>query len=89
MALNIDRRQGLWASAVALLAALLGLLAGLNPGLSIIAALGLGFVLVTFASLAAGVVLFTLLTFFELIPAAGGLPPSSSDFYWPSPGSPS
>ena len=71
MALNIDRRQGLWASAVALLAALLGLLAGLNPGLSIVAALGLGFVLVTFASLATGVVLFTLLTFFELIPAGG------------------
>ena len=71
MALNIDRRQGLWAAAVALLAALLGLLAGLNPGLSIIAALGLGFVLVTFASLATGVVLFTLLTFFELIPAGG------------------
>ena len=42
MALNIDRRQGLWASAVALLAALLGLLAGLNPGLSIIAASGWG-----------------------------------------------
>jgi O-antigen ligase len=71
MALNIDRRQGLWASAVALLAAVLGVLAGLNPGLSIVAAFGLGFVLVAFASLATGVVLFTLLTFFELIPSGG------------------
>ncbi len=42
-------------------------MAGINPALSIVAALGLGFVVVAFTSLATGVVLFTVLTFFELI----------------------
>jgi O-antigen ligase len=71
MALNINWIKGFWTSATALLAAALGVLAGLNPALSIVSAFGLAFVVVAFSSLATGVVLFTLLTFFELLPTGG------------------
>lgn len=58
---------------LALLAAPVGLLAGLRPELAIIAALGFGFVLIVFANLTTGLVVFTFLTFFELIPGTEGL----------------
>jgi O-antigen ligase len=57
---------------LALGAAALGWLAGVNPGLAIAAALGLAFTLVVFANLYAGVVLFTVLTFVAAIPGLGG-----------------
>jgi len=53
-------------------AALVGTLAGLEPALAIVAALGVAFALVVFGDLTIGVVLFTLLTFFELLPDVAG-----------------
>lgn len=70
MALRIDRARWTWPAALACLAAPVGILAGLRPELAILAALGLAFVLVVFADLAAGLVLFTFLTFVELLPGA-------------------
>ena len=71
MALNIDWIRGFWASVLALLAAALGVLAGINPALAIVSAFALAFVVIAFTSLATGVVLFTVLTFFELLPSGG------------------
>lgn len=71
MALDINWIKGFWVSAVALLAAALGVLAGMNPALAIVSTFGLAFVVIAFASLATGVVLFTVLTFFELLPSGG------------------
>jgi O-antigen ligase len=73
MALNIQWERAAWASVVACLAAVLGVIAGLNPALAIVAALGMVFVLVAFADLATGVVLFTLVTFFEVLPSGGSV----------------
>lgn len=53
-------------------AALTGALAGLRPELAIVLALAAGFGFLVFADLAAGVAVFTLLTFFELLPSTSG-----------------
>lgn len=53
-------------------AAPVGILAGYQPEMAILVAFGLAFVLVVFADLANGVALFTLLTFFELLPGLAG-----------------
>ena len=58
---------------LAMMSAPVGVLAGLRPEAAIVAAIGLAFMLVVFADLTTGVVLFTLLTFFELISAEGGI----------------
>lgn len=56
------------------LALLLGLLAGVNPLLAILLALGLIFVVITFVSLTAGVCLFAVLSFLDTVaPSAGPL----------------
>jgi O-antigen ligase len=72
MALSIDRSTALFAAILACMAAALGLLAGLNPALAIVAAVAVAFVLIAFSDLAIGVVVFTLLTFFELLPSGSG-----------------
>lgn len=51
-----------------LLALVIGVLAGVNPLLALAAALGFAFVLVVLNDLAAGVVLFTFVTFLEVLP---------------------
>lgn len=48
----------------------LGVLAGYDPRLAIAAALGAGFVLLVLADLTAGLLVFTMLTFLALLPAA-------------------
>lgn len=60
------------AGALALVAGGLGLLAGVDPGLAIVAALALAFVLIVLANLYAGVVLFILLSFLTEIPGLVG-----------------
>jgi O-antigen ligase len=65
---RLDWARWTWPLALACLAAPMGLLAGLNPELAIVSAVGLAFMLIVFADLASGVVLFTLFTFFELLP---------------------
>jgi O-antigen ligase len=68
MAARIDWTRWLWPLALAFVALPVGLLAGYDPALAIVASLGLAFLLVVFANLANGVVLFTLIIFFETIP---------------------
>jgi O-antigen ligase len=67
-----DRRELLGRSglafAVAAAAALLGIGAVTSPALALAVALGLVFVAVAFSNLAAGVALFTVITFFDRIP---------------------
>jgi putative inorganic carbon (HCO3(-)) transporter len=58
--------------ALAGLAAPVGVLAGVNPEAAIVAALALAFVLIVFVDLATGVVLFTLLIFFGVLPGFSG-----------------
>ncbi|MFN8113687.1 MAG: O-antigen ligase family protein [Solirubrobacterales bacterium] len=50
----------------------IGALAGVDPKLAIAAAFGIAFALVAVANLAVGVTIFTVLTFMELAPVAGG-----------------
>lgn len=66
----MDWARWTWPVALALVALPVGLLAGYAPELAILLALGLAFLLIVFADLADGVVLFTLIIFFETIPGA-------------------
>jgi O-antigen ligase len=59
-------------SILTMAAALTGLLAGLDPKFAIGAALAIALALLIFADLAAGVAVFTLLTYFELLPGVSG-----------------
>jgi O-antigen ligase len=70
MAARMDWTRWTWPLALALLAAPVGVLAGYKPELAIVFAFGLAFLLIVFANLANGVVLFTLIIFFETIPGA-------------------
>jgi O-antigen ligase len=66
---------GRWPPAVALagFAALIGLLAGVNPTLAIGAAVGIGFLLLTLADLTAGLTIFTAASFLELTSVSSGV----------------
>jgi O-antigen ligase len=72
VAVRIDWVRWLWPLGLAMLAAPAGVLAGIDPELAILAAVAVAFTLIVFADLATGVVLFTLLTFFELLPDIAG-----------------
>ena len=71
MADRLQRIQWEPAGALALICAVLGVLAGVDPRLAIFAALGLAFVVLTFADLAAGLVVLIIVTFAETTPLAG------------------
>jgi O-antigen ligase len=60
---------------IAALALVTGLLAGIDPKLGVIAALGLAYVLLVMSDLAVGLTLFTLVSFLEVLPS-GGAPAS-------------
>lgn len=62
-----------WPAAIAGLGAVLGLAAVLNPLLAIGGALAIAFVALVMADLTVGVVLFTFVTFLEVLPGIGGL----------------
>jgi O-antigen ligase len=62
-----------WPLAVAFAAALLGVLAGLNPQIAIGAAGGMAFVAITAVNLTVGVALFTAITYLEVLPGLAGL----------------
>ena len=70
--LNLDPAETLIPIAFGLLAAAVGIIAGVEPRFAIAASLGVGFLLLALASLTAGVVAFTLIVFLELAPAIGG-----------------
>ena len=64
-----------WAGALSLAfaAALVGLMAGIDPRLAIVAALAAALVLITFTDLAAGLAVFTFVAFIEVIPLPGAV----------------
>lgn len=66
---------GRWPQAILLagFAALIGLLAGVNPTLAIGTALGIGFLLLTLADLTAGLTIFTAASFLELTSVSSGV----------------
>src|SRR5688500_5750341 len=66
MALLIDRSNILVTLAIAVTSVGLGILAGVEPGLAILGALAIAFVLITFTDLAAGLALFTFAGFIGL-----------------------
>lgn len=59
--------------AALLLCALLGLVAGIEPGLAVAAALAIAFVLLTFADLAFGLAILVIVVFAESTPLAGSV----------------
>jgi O-antigen ligase len=71
MADRLQRIQWELAGALALICAALGVLAGVDPRLAIFAALGLAFVILIFADLAAGLVVLIVVAFAETTPLAG------------------
>lgn len=50
---------------------LVGLLAGLDPRFALVAAFGMAFVLIVLANLAAGLAVFTMVSFLDLLPVSG------------------
>jgi O-antigen ligase len=73
IAARIDWARWFWPLALTCVAAPLGFLAGIEPKLAIAGALALAFLLVVFADLANGMVLFTLVIFFEAVPGFSGV----------------
>lgn len=67
MSIRIDRTVGSWLAGLCLCAALVGFLAGANPKLAIVAAIGAGFVLLVSVDLAAGLAIFGFFSFLELL----------------------
>lgn len=59
-----------WYGLLAIACAAVGALAGLNPGYGLAAALGVAFTLATLADVTVGLILFTILSFFETINSA-------------------
>ncbi len=72
LSLGISSRL-LVGGALAVPAAMVGLLAGREPELAVAAVLGLAFVTLVFVSFPVGLCLFTLVTFLEALPASGGV----------------
>ena len=72
MAIRAERLDLLYALLLAAAAAVTGVLAGLRPELALGASLAIAFGLLILADLSIGVVIFTLLTYFELLPGLSG-----------------
>lgn len=70
--LNFDPAESLIPLMFGLLAAGVGVLAGVDPRFAVAASLGVAFLLVALASLPLGLVAFALVLFLELAPAIGG-----------------
>jgi O-antigen ligase len=72
VAVRLEKPDVVSALLLAMAAALTGVVAGINPVMAIGGALAIAFGLFVFADLAVGVVVFTLLTYFELLPGLSG-----------------
>src|SRR5919206_3218815 len=72
MAERLDLRLRAGQLALAGLAVLLGLGAGLDPRIAIAAAIGLGFVVLVMADLTIGLCLFAVVAFLDVLPHLGG-----------------
>ena len=71
MAARLDWSRWLGTLLLALVAAPIGLLAGLKPAFAIVAALGAGFVVLAFTDLAAGLAVFAFIGFVQVLPVDG------------------
>lgn len=67
MSLRIDPARGFWLVGLALCAAVIGYMAGVDPKFAMAAAIGAGFFLLVFVDLAAGVAVFGFFSFLELL----------------------
>lgn len=73
MGASLDRRALVWPAAIAGLAVLLGLAAGVDPRIGVAGALGLAFVLLVLMDLTAGLCLFVVVSFLDVTGGGGGL----------------
>ena len=73
MTARLDPTEWLWLTGLAALAGFVGLLAGFEPKLAIAFSIAFGFVLLTFSNLAAGLALFAMFSFLELLPGTGAV----------------
>lgn len=71
MTARLDWSRWLGTLLLALVAAPIGLLAGLKPAFAIVAALGTGFVVLAFTDLAAGLAVFAFIGFVQVLPVDG------------------
>jgi O-antigen ligase len=69
---RLDPAERLIPVAFGLTAAVVGLMAGLDPKFAVAGSLGIAFMLLALANLSAGLIAFTLVVFLELAPAIGG-----------------
>jgi O-antigen ligase len=72
MAARIDFRERLLQLALAGMAVLLGLGAGIDPRIALAAAIGLAFVVLVLADLTLGLCLFAVISFLDVLPSLGG-----------------
>ena len=72
MAARLELRERLLQLALAAVAVLLGVLAGVDPRIAVAAAIGLGFVVLVMADLTIGLCLFAVIAFLDVLPALGG-----------------
>ena len=72
MAARLDMRERLWHLALAALAVMLGVGAGMDPRVAVAAAIGLGFVVLVMGNLTAGLALFAVIAFLDVLPELGG-----------------
>jgi len=73
VAFPLNRSDAVWIAGLGGLAALLGLLAGIEPKLAIGASLGLAFLALAFSDLAVGLLCFVLISFLEFVLPAGSV----------------
>src|SRR5437764_15482797 len=67
MAARLDLRGRVWQLAVASLAVLLGVAAGVHPRIAVAAAIGLGFVVLVMADLTIGLCLFAIIVVLDVL----------------------
>src|SRR5437763_12995830 len=72
MAARLDLRSRAWQLAVAAVAVVLGIGAGVDPRIAVAAAIGLAFVALVMADLTVGLCLFAVVAFLDLLPHLGG-----------------
>jgi O-antigen ligase len=73
VATSLTRSDGPWIFGLGFLAALIGVLAGIDPKLAIGASFGLGFLLLAVADLTAGLIAFVLISFLEFVLPGGSV----------------
>ena len=72
MAARLDFRERAWQLALAGLAVVLGVGAGVDPRIAVAAAIGLAFVVLVMADLTIGLCLFAVVAFLDVLPHLGG-----------------